>query len=377
VGFKKQMEQIKQIVFGEEKTVQTQTQQAVKASSKTLAEYARRGAEDICNELAALQFTNFNNKIPEEKMITYRQTIKLLRNKLENAPAMALDTREIDANICKIIPLFQEAISNGYEKTASDICKLLFAAVTEERADIHTFDEVEKEWQLLQRSRKLEKQLVMLQYCLKVDELKNNVAQVDEKIESGKVEYTKAQQELQTEVNEHPELVNRLAEIALLTPDDPDIGDLLIMDAARKRVVTIYNGIERAKAIKAAKQQKIEAIVANIDVLEDQILHSADMLNPQLIKQQEQFSKQYEEMLRQEKRDNAALNDIVDSFNAGLTTYLTDQKVVAEVIKTNLAFNKIMQEQKKREEGRRIAQEELQKQKQAQTQPATHQTHMN
>lgn len=371
------IKQIKRMVTGEENTVQTQAQQTVKASSKTLAEYARRGAEDIRNELAALQFTNFNDKIAEDKMLTYRETVKLLCNKLANAPAMALDTREIDANICKIIPLFQEAISNGYEKTASDICKLLFAAVTEERADIHTFDEVEKEWQLLQRAGKLEKQLVMLQYRLKVDELKNNVAQVDEKIESGKLEYTDAQQELQKQVDERPELVKRLAEIALLTPDDADIGELLIMDAARKRVVTIYNGIERAKAIKAAKQLKIEAIVANIDVLEDQILHSADMLNPQLIEQQKQFSKQYEEMLIQEKRDNEALNDIVDSFNAGLTTYLTDQKVVSDVIKTNLAFNKIVQEQQKREEGRRIAREELQKQKQEQTQTVTRQIHTN
>ncbi len=362
------MKQIKRTIMGEEHTEQKIGSQPVKSSAKTLADYARRGAEDIKNDLGLLQFSNYNHRISEEKMDIYRKTVNLLSNQLEHAPAMAMDTREIDEKLRKMIPLFQQAISSGYEKTASDICKMLKDGIIEDRADIHTFDEVDKEWQLAQRAGKIDKQLVMLQYRLKEDELKDNIVQINSKIDLGVNEYAEAQKTLKGMVESRPDLVKRLDQIALLAPGDPDIGEMLLMDAARKRVVTIYNGIERAKAIKATKQLKIEAIVANVDVLEDQILHSADMLNPMLIEQQKQFEKQYEEMLRQEKKDNAALEDVVDSFNASLATYLTDEKVINDVIRTNMAFNKLVQQEQEREEGRKIAMEELRKQKTEQTQ---------
>lgn len=330
-----------------------------KKNSKELADQARRSGAKVADELEALIYEDHSRRIPAETIEKYRVIAGGLASQLKRAETLGIDTSIIDENLEKLVILLQKAIEKGYETYISGIFRAMQEIVQKERTNV-IGQESEREWEMGQRSLRVSRRTVIMDYKFKIEELNDSIRNLTEDIAHGKQRNIEVTEELRKMNAEYPELAGKIKTIALTSPGETIDPKVLELDARRKRVIRIRNGIKQSEQICQMKEMRKEDLAKSISTLEHQLLAAGNMLQPELVEMQKEFQEQFEDALLQEKQDNRELEKANEEFDASLDQFFSDPDLINRIIKTDIAFNEMIKQEQKDAEARVQAQQRRQ-----------------
>lgn len=335
-----------------------ESEDAAQAGARELADLARGNGEEIREKLRGIRYVCSSGRIPQEKLEDYRTIVMRLADILAASPTLVLDTAVMDDCLKQLTELLQNAITNGYPNTVKEICALLKLGITELRRPVSGTDTLETQWELEQRNARLTQEVGLMKYMLQLEKTEAEISDLDCQIAHGKERYQEAYRLFKEIVDERADVVRALDRIAVEKPPREISGDVMILQARKQNVVSIYNGINQAKSIKGVKEARRSAYLMSIETMRNEIRLTQNRLNPALIALQEQMQRDIDAALVEEKKENERLRSIASEFDASLEAYFSDPQLVNEMIETDMEFQKLMETERQAEEGRRLAQEE-------------------
>lgn len=329
----------------------------------------RAGAEEILYGLDGIRFVSRTGRIGEEKMEEYRESAEAFRTLLRYAPTMTEDFAGIDGQILKLIALFKQALDNENEKTADRALSTIAYGVKEARTPIHASSAEQAERILGNREQKLARMIIMVEMSGEVEQLDRRIEKLDQDYEERKAEYAEAFACCQKTMKEYPELAAELDESVI--SKKPLSGAAICLNTQKKEVVDLYNSVNDIRRVQANMRARQEEYQANIHILELQLREASDLEAEQVTDTLRELQADFQENLRRSQREIDELSGISEQFDKLLDSVFSSPAMIDRILKTDMAYHKVVRREQQVEEGRRLAREQEQEQARMQEQETT------
>lgn len=318
----------------------------------------RAGAEEILYGLDGIRFISRTGQICEEKLEQYRENTEAFRTLLKYAPTMTEDFAGIDGQILKLITLLKQALDNENEKTADRAMNMIAYGVKEARTQIHAATEEQVGRILENREKKLARMITVVEMSGEVEQIDRRIAKLDQDYEEKKAEYAKAYACCQKTTKEYPELAAELDEAVI--SKKPLSGAAIYLNTQKKEVVDLYNIVNDIKRVQANMRARQEEYQANIHILELQLREASDLEAEQVTDTLRGLQADFQENMRRSQREIDELAGISEHFDKLLDSVFSSPAMIDRVLKTDMAYNKVVRREQQIEEGRRLAREQEQ-----------------
>ena len=318
----------------------------------------RKSCENLKNRIMALRFKDNSGNIPPEKMRHYVEVCSALAYTLDQSQTYALDTRDLDQTMMELPKKLQEAISNGKEKTADRIITALLYGVGKGHKMPVTDDEAYLKKELEDRKTRLKQYCAIVELSVKIDESEQAIEKLAHKFKSTAALYKEKKAALEAQRKENPYIFEKLQAIkSRHEAEDPEVLNLVVqMD----EVTDLNKEIVQLKQEKTTHLAAIQGFDTTIRNEENMLMMSDVVLEDELVQKIEQDIVDFREKIADAWDQVFKLGDLNDQTSFALNAIFSSAGIINYVTGISMEYDDILREERRREEGMRLAQERAQ-----------------
>ena len=311
---------------------------------KIIAGNVRSRNTILISKLEDLKPVDQTGTIQPETMEECGTIIKMLIDNLENSPVIVSDTNRIDVYLVELIGYLNDAFSHGNIATVKEILEMLSDGINDSRATLDRADEYEK----TKRISILERQSALAGMLVICDEISEEIKKVDALLSDKTTEYTDIRKAFQSFYKEHPELEEEKKRY--IGRNDAMPAEILSYSTMKEKVVEASNYVKRLKEIKAINEKSLQSRKAAVNNIRQQMLSISSAMDPKILERMKKIQQETEEELVKVRQSNREIDDIVDKFASTMTVFFSDPSIWDNIVKTDMEFNSILAEEKRKEE---------------------------